>query len=116
MSTNQTKDELRVSAVSIAYKLVPLPSGCSNCWGDLHEGCSDECRQSSEKHSKKIDEAVRLITELTASHIVKELKNVLYLAHQSPNFRQDVLNRINDLGGETTILGEALSNRSEDNG
>lgn len=56
--------DLHAKSVWIAYKFVPLPSGCSNCWGDLGEGCSDECRQSSADHSKKIDEAAALIDRL----------------------------------------------------
>lgn len=62
----------REELVSLAYKIVPLPSGCSNCWGDSGEGCTDECRRSSDEHSKKINETVQAIQE----HIDKALKKL----------------------------------------
>lgn len=62
----------REELVSLAYKIVPLPSGCSNCWGDSGEGCTDECRRSSDEHSKKINETVQAIQE----HIDKALKEL----------------------------------------
>lgn len=65
-STSSKVDE---QIVSLAYKLVPLPSGCSNCWGDLGEGCTDECRRSSTEHSKKIDEATQSIKQLISEQV-----------------------------------------------
>ena len=33
--------------------MIPLPSGCDNCWGDLHQGCTDACKKSSDEYHKK---------------------------------------------------------------
>ena len=48
--------------------LLSLPSGCENCWADLHQGCSDACRQSSRQYHEKrktiADEINALVTEM----------------------------------------------------
>jgi hypothetical protein len=48
-------------AWAAAWAISP-PSGCDNCWGDLHVGCSDECRADSRRFTEwrdKIVEALR---------------------------------------------------------
>jgi hypothetical protein len=50
--------------ISLAYKVIPLPSGCANCWGGLHEGCTDECRKSSQLHHERIETLKNGILEL----------------------------------------------------
>jgi len=27
-------------------------NGCDNCWGDLHNGCSDKCKEERKKSSE----------------------------------------------------------------
>ncbi len=28
------------------------PNGCDNCWGDLHQGCTDQCRREFDKYGE----------------------------------------------------------------
>lgn len=93
---------LRQEAVKLAYKFVPLPSGCSNCWGDLGEGCTDECRRSSAKHSEKIDEAVNAIEALITSEVRKAQREAARnLSEQITRYGDGAIAYHN---GEATVL------------
>lgn len=112
--TPQPQDtlDLRAEAVRIAYKAVPLRSGCSNCWGDLGQGCTDECRQSSARHSEKIDETVEAILALITHHChkkvlegkIKELRKVNPIA--SHELAATVADRMERLEAELNTIRE----------
>lgn len=36
--------EIRLLIFKIGDKYFPT-NGCDNCWGDLHQGCSEQCRK-----------------------------------------------------------------------
>lgn len=40
--------DVRKKYIEIGSKFFPS-TGCENCHGDLHQGCSDECKESSRK-------------------------------------------------------------------
>ena len=56
--------EVRLLRHKILDKYTPT-NGCSNCWGDLHEGCTDKCRKEFKKMgelSQDLWKLIRLIT------------------------------------------------------
>lgn len=75
---------------------------CSNCWGDLGEGCSDECRRSSNEHSKKIDETVEALSELVREARIEEVEKAL-----SYTTMDDLMGRREELKNNTTIPNRA---------
>ena len=64
--------ELRQELVGLAYKYIELPSGCDNCWGDLHLSCTDDCRASSREHNEKIMDFVKTMYALLSEQRKKE--------------------------------------------
>ena len=75
--TKKQEKRLRSELVNLAYKIIPLPSGCSNCWGDLHEGCTDECRRSRDEHSEKIDLVIKRVKKLLAKELDIQRKEII---------------------------------------
>ena len=55
--------EIRQRLFNLQDKYFPT-HGCDNCWGDLHQGCSEECkieRGSSFKFGKDLWDLIHLI-------------------------------------------------------
>ncbi len=42
--------ELRLQILRMISRCCPS-NGCENCWSDLHQGCSEQCKQESRKTS-----------------------------------------------------------------
>ena len=45
-------------------------NGCDNCWGDLHQGCSEQCRREfveGSKFARDLWELVRLSKSVPAT-------------------------------------------------
>lgn len=57
-------DDLAASTIKSLQSLIPLPSGCENCWGDLHKGCTAACRTSNQKWHDKRQKVKELVTAL----------------------------------------------------
>jgi hypothetical protein len=54
---------VRLKLFELEHKYTPT-NGCDNCWGDLHQGCSDKCnREFSEalKFGKDLWSLIRVI-------------------------------------------------------
>ena len=54
---------IRLKLLELGRKYFPT-NGCDNCWGDLHQGCSNKCRQefsNSLEFGKDLWSIIRLI-------------------------------------------------------
>ena len=36
--------EVRLKIIRLSNKYTPT-NGCDNCWGDLHQGCTEKCKE-----------------------------------------------------------------------
>lgn len=57
--------KIRQKLFDLNNKYFPT-NGCDNCWGDLHEGCSEQCKrefQQSMKFGQDLWSLVRLIID-----------------------------------------------------
>lgn len=55
--------EIRLAVYELLKKYTPT-NGCDNCWGDLHQGCSEQCNREfreSRAFGTDIWKLVRLI-------------------------------------------------------
>jgi len=55
--------EIRLKVHAITDEYTPT-HGCANCWGDLHEGCTDECRREFSEaiiFGRKVWDIIRVI-------------------------------------------------------
>ena len=55
--------KIRLLVYGIIQKHKPT-NGCDNCWGDLHQGCSEQCKKESKEAfelAKDLWSLVRLI-------------------------------------------------------
>jgi len=43
--------EIRLKIFRLVEEYTPT-KGCDNCWGDLHQGCSEECRREFKESLK----------------------------------------------------------------
>jgi len=54
---------IRTKMIKIKRKYFPT-NGCQNCWGDLHQGCSEQCKKEFREASifnKDLWSLIRLI-------------------------------------------------------
>ena len=42
---------IRLKIMELSNRYTPC-NGCDNCWGDLHQGCTDKCREEFTKSSE----------------------------------------------------------------
>jgi len=77
---NKTKKEVlkefEEGINDLAWKTVPLPDGCSNCWGDLHQKCTDECKASNDRHARKIKNVKKTIKQFLSQAIDQIVESV----------------------------------------
>jgi hypothetical protein len=52
--------EIRSMISRLQDKYTPT-HGCDNCWGDLHQECTKECKEEFEKSSEFVKELYNLI-------------------------------------------------------
>ena len=45
----------RLGIIKLSNKYTPT-NGCDNCWGDLHQGCTDKCKDEFRKSSEFVRE------------------------------------------------------------
>ena len=53
-------NKIRLEIIRLSDKYTPT-NGCNNCWGDLRQGCTEECKAEFKKSAQFISELYSLI-------------------------------------------------------
>ena len=53
-------NEIRLEIIRLANKYTPT-NGCENCWGDLGQGCTYECKDEFKKATEFVEELQRIV-------------------------------------------------------
>jgi len=53
-------NDIRLLIMNLSNKYTPT-NGCDNCWGDLHQGCTDKCKQEFKNSTEFIKELYNFI-------------------------------------------------------
>ena len=77
-------------------------NGCENCWGDLHQGCTEECVETLKKWGKlfrEIDSLKEyLITECKNAFLADLRKLRMSIDKKDPEiYKQDLIDLIIDI-------------------
>ncbi len=68
--------EARKLLVKLIGKYAPT-NGCDNCWGDLHVGCTEQCKQEFKKASEFAIELRDLREHYHKQQLKKDMPDVL---------------------------------------
>ena len=68
-----TKEKIMELSNNIAIKYAPL-HGCENCRGDLHQGCSDECKHEFEVFRSMRDDIKNTLDQIREETIEEVIK------------------------------------------
>ena len=50
----------RLEIIRLTNKCTPT-NGCANCWGDLHQGCTEKCKDEFKKSGEFVGELYSLV-------------------------------------------------------
>jgi hypothetical protein len=96
----------------IARKFIGTPKGCDNCWGDLYQGCSEECKRDRSKKHKKTRKAK---DEKVDKFLKQNNKNLLEaVLKEHTRLVAEEMNIANQEGDKTSSL-TSLENKFREN-
>lgn len=70
-------EKIRQALFDLGKKYFPT-NGCDNCWGDLHHGCSEQCKKEfseSLRFGQDLWKLTRLILDSEKSHTSNNLND-----------------------------------------
>jgi hypothetical protein len=53
-------NEIRLRIIKLTSKYTPT-NGCDNCWGDLHQGCTNKCKEEFKVAGEFVKELYELV-------------------------------------------------------
>ena len=53
-------NEIRLTIIKLSNTYTPT-NGCKNCWGELRQGCSEECKKEFKKAAEFISELYSIV-------------------------------------------------------
>jgi len=69
--TVQAKEWREKQLIEFGSKYAPKPNGCDNCWGDLHSGCSEKCKNEFKEYGAFWND-LRILISSTLAEARKE--------------------------------------------